>query len=41
LHDNGTAVSIALVRAAVEGCQLGRDYTVLVEYGGHVCLKQD
>ena len=38
LRENGTAVSVRLVQAAAKGYLLGCDCTVLVEYGGHVCL---
>ena len=41
LRDNGTAVSVALVRPAAEDYLLGHDRTVLVEYGGHICLLHD
>ena len=38
LRENGTAVSVALVQAAAESYLLGRNRTVLAEYGGHVGL---
>ena len=41
LRDNGTSISTALVQAAAEGYLLGRDRTVLVQYGGHVSLTMD
>ena len=41
LRENGTAISITLVQAAAEGYLLGRDRTVLVQYGGHVSLTWD
>ena len=41
LQENGTAVSIALVQAAAQGYLLGRDRTVLAEYGGHVRITWD
>lgn len=41
LRENGTSISTTLVLAAAEGCLLGRDRTVLVEYGVHVSLTMD
>ena len=41
LQENGTTVSIALVQAAAQGYLLGRDRTLLAEYGGHVHITWD